>query len=224
MSFQIAIDGPSATGKSTLAKALAKELSFIYIDTGAMYRAVGLYNIRKNIVLKSEKDVVETLKDISIDIKFIDKEQKIFLNGEDVSTQIREEKVGTAASIVSTYKKVREVMVKLQRDLANVQNVIMDGRDIATVVLPNANLKIFLTASSEERTKRRYLELKEKGKDVSILAVAKELKERDERDTTRLNSPLIKADDAILVDTTNMNIEQTIKYIKDLYEKRKSEI
>mgnify|MGYP000035898048 FL=1 len=221
MSFQIAIDGPSATGKSTLAKALAKELSFIYIDTGAMYRAVGLYNIRKNIDLNNEADVVNTLKDISIDIKYIDKEQRIFLNGEDVSNQIREEKVGTAASIVSTYKKVREVLVDLQRSLANVQNVIMDGRDIGTVVLPNASLKIFLTASSEERTKRRYLELKEKGKDVSIEDVAKELKERDERDTKRANSPLTKAEDAILVDTTNMNIEQTIEYIKKLYEKRK---
>lgn len=221
MSFQIAIDGPSATGKSTLAKALAKELSFIYIDTGAMYRAVGLYNIRKNIDLNNEDDVVNTLKDISIDIKYIDKEQRIFLNGEDVSNQIREEKVGTAASIVSTYKKVREVLVELQRSLANVQNVIMDGRDIGTVVLPNASLKIFLTASSEERTKRRYLELKEKGKDVSIEDVAKELKERDERDTKRANSPLTKAEDAILVDTTNMNIEKTIKHIKNLYEKRK---
>lgn len=221
MSFQIAIDGPSATGKSTLAKALAKELSFIYIDTGAMYRAVGLYNIRKNIDLNNEADVVNTLKDISIDIKYIDKEQRIFLNGEDVSNQIREEKVGTAASIVSTYKKVREVLVDLQRSLANVQNVIMDGRDIGTVVLPNASLKIFLTASSEERTKRRYLELKEKGKDVSIEDVAKELKERDERDTKRANSPLTKAEDAVLVDTTNMNIEQTIEHIKNLYEKRK---
>ena len=221
MSFQIAIDGPSATGKSTLAKALAKELSFIYIDTGAMYRAVGLYNIRKNIDLNNEADVVNTLKDISIDIKYIDKEQRIFLNGEDVSNQIREEKVGTAASIVSTYKKVREVLVNIQRSLANVQNVIMDGRDIGTVVLPNASLKIFLTASSEERTKRRYLELKEKGKDVSIEDVAKELKERDERDTKRANSPLTKAEDAILVDTTNMNIEKTIKHIKNLYEKRK---
>lgn len=221
MSFQIAIDGPSATGKSTLAKALAKELSFIYIDTGAMYRAVGLYNIRKNIDLNNEADVVNTLKDISIDIKYIDKEQRIFLNGEDVSNQIREEKVGTAASIVSTYKKVREVLVDLQRSLANVQNVIMDGRDIGTVVLPNASLKIFLTASSEERTKRRYLELKEKGKDVSIEDVAKELKERDERDTKRANSPLTKAEDAILVDTTNMNIEKMIKHIKNLYEKRK---
>ena len=221
MSFQIAIDGPSATGKSTLAKALAKELSFIYIDTGAMYRAVGLYNIRKNIDLNNEDDVVNTLKDISIDIKYIDKEQRIFLNGEDVSSQIREEKVGTAASIVSTYKKVREVLVELQRSLANVQNVIMDGRDIGTVVLPNASLKIFLTASSEERTKRRYLELKEKGKDVSIEDVAKELEERDERDTKRANSPLTKAEDAILVDTTNMNIEKTIKHIKNLYEKRK---
>lgn len=221
MSFQIAIDGPSATGKSTLAKALAKELSFIYIDTGAMYRAVGLYNIRKNIDLNNEDDVVNTLKDISIDIKYIDKEQRIFLNGEDVSSQIREEKVGMAASIVSTYKKVREVLVDLQRSLANVQNVIMDGRDIGTVVLPNASLKIFLTASSEERTKRRYLELKEKGKDVSIEDVAKELKERDERDTKRANSPLTKAEDAVLVDTTNMNIEKTIKHIKNLYEKRK---
>ena len=221
MSFQIAIDGPSATGKSTLAKALAKELSFIYIDTGAMYRAVGLYNIRKNIDLNNEADVVNTLKDISIDIKYIDKEQRIFLNGEDVSSQIREEKVGMAASIVSTYKKVREVLVELQRSLANVQNVIMDGRDIGTVVLPNASLKIFLTASSEERTKRRYLELKEKGKDVSIEDVAKELKERDRRDTKRANSPLTKAEDAILVDTTNMNIEKAIKHIKNLYEKRK---
>lgn len=221
MSFQIAIDGPSATGKSTLAKALAKELSFIYIDTGAMYRAVGLYNIRKNIDLNNEADVVNTLKDISIDIKYIDKEQRIFLNGEDVSSQIREEKVGMAASIVSTYKKVREVLVDLQRSLANVQNVIMDGRDIGTVVLPNASLKIFLTASSEVRTKRRYLELKEKGKDVSIEDVAKELKERDERDTKRANSPLTKAEDAILVDTTNMNIKKTIEHIKNLYEKRK---
>ena len=224
MSFKIAIDGPAATGKSTTAKRLAKKLSFIYIDTGAMYRAMGLYFIENNISLYDEEKINEVCNNIDIDIYYENDEQHINLNGRDVTKLIRTEEVSKYASVTSSYLKVREKLVALQRKLAEKNSVIMDGRDIGTVVLPDAELKIFLTATEEERAIRRYEELIEKGQDVTIEKVSDELKERDYRDSTRANSPLRQANDAILIDTTSMSINEVVEKIEELYnQKNKTE-
>ena len=224
MSFKIAIDGPAATGKSTTAKRLAKKLSFIYIDTGAMYRAMGLYFIENNISLYDEQKINEVCNNIDIDIYYENDEQHIKLNGRDVTKLIRTEEVSKYASVTSSYLKVREKLVALQRKLAEKNSVIMDGRDIGTVVLPDAELKIFLTATEEERARRRYEELIEKGQDVTIEKVSDELKERDYRDSTRANSPLRQANDAILIDTTGMSINEVVEKIEELYnQKNKTE-
>ena len=224
MSFKIAIDGPSATGKSTTAKELSRKLSFIYIDTGAMYRAMGLYFIENNISYEDEETINQVCDDIDIDIYYEDDEQHIKLNGRDVTKLIRTEEVSKYASVTSSYLKVREKLVALQRKLAEKNSVIMDGRDIGTVVLPDAELKIFLTATEEERARRRYEELIEKGQDVTIEKVSDELKERDYRDSTRANSPLRQANDAILIDTTGMSINEVVEKIEELYnQKNKTE-
>ena len=218
--YQIAIDGPSATGKSTIAKKLASSLNFIYIDTGAMYRSIALYCIENNIDIDNKEVIEPILKNIEIDIKYIDGVQHIYLNNRDVSETIRENKVSQAASKVSVHEPVRKKLVNLQQELASKSNVIMDGRDIGTVVLPNATLKIYLTASSSERAKRRMLELQEKGTMITLEEVLKDLEERDYRDTHREIGPLKKADDAIEVDTTNMNIEEVLNTIRDLFNKK----
>ncbi len=218
--YQIAIDGPSATGKSTIAKKLASILNFIYIDTGAMYRSIALYCIENNIDIDNKEVIEPILKNIEIDIKYIDGVQHIYLNNRDVSEAIRENKVSQAASKVSVHEPVRKKLVNLQQELASKSNVIMDGRDIGTVVLPNATLKIYLTASSSERAKRRMLELQEKGTMITLEEVLKDLEERDYRDTHREIGPLKKADDAIEVDTTNMNIEEVLNTIRDLFNKK----
>ena len=218
MKNSIAIDGPAGAGKSTIAKGIAKKLNFIYIDTGAMYRSVGYYCLNNNIDIFNEKIVNKVLDDIKIDLKFIDNIQRIYLNDKDVTDLIRTEKAGNAASMVSVYKKVRERLVLRQQEIALENNVVMDGRDIGTVVLPNATLKIFLTASSIERAKRRVNELKEKGIIKDVLEIQKEIEERDYRDSNREISPLKQADDAILVDTSNMKIDEEIDYIIKLYE------
>ena len=218
--YQIAIDGPSATGKSTIAKKLASSLNFIYIDTGAMYRSIALYCIENNIDIDNKEVIEPILKNIEIDIKYIDGVQHIYLNNRDVSESIRENKVSQAASKVSVHEPVRKKLVNLQQELASKSNVIMDGRDIGTVVLPNATLKIYLTASSSERAKRRMLELQEKGTMITLEEVLKDLEERDYRDTHREIGPLKKADDAIEVDTTNMNIEEVLNTIRDLFNKK----
>lgn len=218
--YQIAIDGPSATGKSTIAKKLASSLNFIYIDTGAMYRSIALYCIENNIDIDNKEVIEPILKNIEIDIKYIDGVQHIYLNNRDVSEAIRENKVSQAASKVSVHEPVRKKLVNLQQELASKSNVIMDGRDIGTVVLPNATLKIYLTASSSERAKRRMLELQEKGTMITLEEVLKDLEERDYRDTHREIGPLKKADDAIEVDTTNMNIEEVLNTIRDLFNKK----
>lgn len=217
--YNIAIDGPAGAGKSTIAKAVSKKLNFIYIDTGAMYRAVGLYYLNNKIDLKNEIEINELLDDINIDLTYVDGVQQIILNGENVSNLIRNEEVSSAASVVSTYKKVREKMVSIQQELAKVNNVVMDGRDIGTVVLPSADLKIYLTASSEERAKRRYKELLEKGEEVDLETIKKDIEERDYRDMNRENSPLKQADDAILLDSSNMTIDEVIDYILNLCNK-----
>lgn len=221
MNYQIAIDGPSATGKSSTAKLLAKELSFIYIDTGAMYRAIGLYFLNNNISCDDEEQINKELNKINVTIGYVDDNQKVYLNGDDVTDFIRTNEVSHYASVVSSYKLVREKLVELQQELANNNNVIMDGRDIGTVVLPNAFLKIYMTATSEERANRRYKELLEKGQEVSLPEVKKELEERDYRDTHRENSPLMKAIDAVELDTTCMTLEEVVNKIKEIYlEKR----
>lgn len=220
MNYKIAIDGPSGTGKSTTAKALAKKLSFIYIDTGAMYRAVGLYCYRNGIDIEDEKNVIKSLKNIDIDIFYNDGVQEIKLNGEIVSKEIRENHISHCASVVSTYKKVRETLVDFQRKLAKKNSVIMDGRDIGTVVLPDAELKIYLTASNDVRAERRYKELIEKGQDVKLEDIKKELAERDYRDSHRDNSPLMKASDAIEVDTSDLTPEEVVDKIYKLFQKK----
>ena len=219
----IAIDGPAGAGKSTVAKSIAKRLNFIYIDTGAMYRSVGYYCIQNNLDVKDEDVVKKSLDNIRIDLKFVDNMQRIYLNDMDITDLIRTEEVGNAASIVSVYKDVRERLVLRQQEIARDNNVVMDGRDIGTVVLPNATLKIFLTASSIDRAKRRVNELKEKGIIKDVFEVQKEIEERDYRDSHREISPLKQADDAILVDTSNMEIDEEVDYIIKLYEEVKNE-
>ena len=220
MNYQIAIDGPSGTGKSTIAKTLAKKLSFIYIDTGAMYRAVALYCYRNGIDTSNEEVVVNSLDNIDINIFYKDGVQEIELNNEIVSKEIRENHISKLSSIVSAYKDVRAMMVKIQRKLSSNNSVIMDGRDIGTVVLPNANLKIYMTVDDEVRAQRRYQELIEKGQDVTLEKVKQDLKERDYRDINRDISPLRKADDAIVVDNTNCTIDEIVDKICNLFKEK----
>lgn len=214
MSYKIAIDGPSSAGKSTLAKMLAKELGYVYIDTGAMYRAIGLYLINNNIDIHNENDVVSVLDKIDVTLDY-DKENNlhVYLNGEDISNKIRTQEVGEAASVCSQYLKVREKLVSLQRKLAEEKSCCMDGRDIASNVLPNANLKLYVTASEECRAKRRYLEEKEKGIDTTIEKVLEELKARDYRDMNREHNPLVKVSDAIEFDTTDLTPDEAVDSI-----------
>lgn len=211
----IAIDGPAGSGKSTTAKLLARKLGYNYIDTGAMYRAVTLYWLRKNLPL-DEEIVCNLLDEITIDLSTVNDNLKIFLNGEDVSEEIRLPDVTKFVSPISTYKCVREFLVEQQRKIGKDGGVVMDGRDIGTVVFPNAELKIYLVASVEERVRRRLLELKQKGLDISEDDVRKQIIERDKIDSTREHSPLKKADDAIEIDTTNLTIEEQVEKIFQL--------
>ena len=217
MNYKIAIDGPSGTGKSTTAKILSKDLSFIYIDTGAMYRAVGLYCVKNGIDIEDEETIVKHLDNIDINIFYKDGNQEIELNGEIVSKEIRENHISHCASVVSTYQPVRDKLVLLQQKLAKKNSVIMDGRDIGTVVLPDADLKIYLITDIKVRAERRYKELLERGQSVELDKVLEELNERDYRDTHRENSPLKRADDAIELDNSNMTIEEVVDKIKELF-------
>lgn len=217
MPYSIAIDGPAGAGKSTIAKAVSRELGYVYIDTGAMYRAVGLYCLLNGISITDEKAVVDSIKDIDISIAYDDEGvQEVYLNGENVSTKIRTQEVGDAASTVSQYQPVRDKLVSLQQKLASTTSVVMDGRDIGSKVLPNADTKIYLTASVKERARRRANELKEKGMDCDINEVEKEIEERDYRDMHRENSPLIQIPDAVLVDSSDLTIDETIDAILDI--------
>lgn len=220
MNYKIAIDGPSSTGKSTTAKLLAKKLGFIYVDTGAMYRAVGLYCYRNNIDPLKEEDVINILNDININIFYIDGIQEVELNGEIVSKEIREPYISKYTPFISQYKKVREKLTIIQQELASKNSVIMDGRDIGTVVLPDADLKIFLTASDEVRARRRYEELIAKGQVIEFNKVFEDLKERDYKDITRTNSPLKQAEDAIVIDNSSLTIEEVVDKIYDLFNKK----
>ena len=224
MNYSIAIDGPAGAGKSTVAKEIAKRLGFIYIDTGAMYRAFGLYYLNNGLSLDDEELVNSKVSLVKIEMKNIDGENKIYLNNEDVSLDIRTEEASRGASKVSVYTRVREKMVELQQEMALKNSVVMDGRDIGTVVLPNANLKVYLTASVEERGKRRYLEQTKKGMNVNLEDIKKDIEERDYRDMNRSVSPLKQARDAILIDTTNMEIEEVINKILNLCKDRGIEL
>ena len=215
MSFKsIAIDGPSGAGKSTMAKRVAQKLNYLYVDTGAIYRTVGLYGLRQNAALDDGDAVTAMLPMIHIEMDYgPDGTQRMHLNGEDVSAAIRKPEVSIAASKVSALPAVRAFLLDMQRNLARTHNVIMDGRDIGTVVLPNADVKIFLTASAEERAKRRYLELQERGVQDSYETVLADIRERDMRDMTRAAAPLRQADDAQLLDTTGHDLDASTDMI-----------
>lgn len=213
--INVAIDGPAGAGKSTIAKAAAKKLGYIYVDTGALYRTVGVYSIRTKTDYKDSEAVEKTLPHIHVDLKFLGGVQHVFLNGEDVSEEIRLPESSMAASAVSAVPAVRAFLFDLQREIAKKNNCIMDGRDIGTVVLPNADVKIFLTADPEKRAERRYKELLEKGQKVEFQDVLDDLVKRDYDDSHRAVAPLKPAEDSILVNTTTLSLEESIAAIID---------
>lgn len=216
----IAIDGPSGAGKSTIARLLAADLRFIYVDTGALYRAVGYTMLQEGIDPADAAAVEERLPELQVELRYMDGVQRVFVNDEDVSDCIRTPEVSMAASAVSALPAVRQFLLQLQRDLAASSNVIMDGRDIGTVVLPDAGLKIFLTASPEERARRRYLELQEKGVDTTLEAVLEDMRQRDHNDSSRAAAPLKAAEDAVLIDTTGCSLEEAVERMKKLAKER----
>lgn len=211
--INIAIDGPAGAGKSSVAKAVAKKLGFIYVDTGALYRAVGVNALKNGIKTDDKEAVVAMLPDTKVELRYIDGVQRVILNDEDVSETIRMPEASMAASNVSAIPEVRAFLLDLQHDMAEKNNVIMDGRDIGTVILPDAQYKFFLTASAEVRADRRFKELKEKGLDVDYNALLDEIIQRDYNDSHRATAPLKQADDAIFVDSSNMNLEESINHI-----------
>ena len=214
--YQIAIDGHSGVGKSTLAKALSAEFGFVYVDTGAIYRTVGLYAQYNNIDPADEKTLSEHFDKIDIDIKWIDGEQRIYLGGKDVSSEIRTPKSSMYASAVSALPAVRAFLLDMQRNIASKNSVIMDGRDIGTVILPNADVKIFMSADENSRAQRRYKELIEKGQNVTFDEVLEDMRKRDHNDSTRNTAPLVPADDAIMFDNSKLDIEGTVREAKKI--------
>ena len=221
MPTNIAIDGPAGAGKSTIAKRVAKELSFIYVDTGAMYRAMALYLLKHEIPMEDAEAIAESCQDASISIRYKNGEQQVILNGENVTALLRAEEVGNMASVSSANPSVRKKLVSLQQELAASADVVMDGRDIGTVVLPDANVKIYLTTSSRTRAMRRYQELQQKGETCDLDAIEADIKERDYRDMHREISPLRQAEDAVLVDSSEMTIQEVCDAIIAVYEEKK---
>lgn len=220
----IAIDGPAGAGKSTIAKKVAKELGFIYVDTGAMYRSMALYFIRNGIKSDEEDRITSVCDNIQVSIDYVNGEQQVMLNGENVNAFIRTEEVSRMTSDTSKYPVVREKLLSLQRELASKKNVIMDGRDIGTCVLPDAEVKIYLTASSAERARRRYAEQVERGIECDIEQIEKDIIARDEQDMNREIAPLKQAEDAVYLDSSDMNIEQVVKAIIDIYKSKVKDI
>ncbi|MCI5954899.1 MAG: (d)CMP kinase [Lachnospiraceae bacterium] len=220
MSYNVAIDGPAGAGKSTIAKAVAKKLNLIYVDTGAMYRAMALFMLRSGVDLQDTDKIIEKCKEADITIRYEDGVQVVFLNGENVNAFLRTEEVGNGASAISPLPEVRRKLVELQHKLAAESDCIMDGRDIGTCVLPNAQTKIYLTASSEVRAKRRYDELTAKGEKCDLRKIQADIEERDYRDMHREISPLKQAEDAVLVDTSDMSVDEVIEKIISLCMKR----
>lgn len=221
MGFNVAIDGPAGAGKSTIAKRVAKEENFIYVDTGAMYRAIGLYIVRNGIDIHDKDAVEAAAPNAKVSLTYENGEQVVVLNGENVNGFIRTEEVSQAASVTSAYPVVRELLFEMQQTLAKENDVVMDGRDIGTVVLPNAQAKIYLTASVEERARRRFEEYKNKGVDVDIEELKKEIAQRDHQDMTRKIAPLKQAKDAVLVDSSNMNIDEVTERILNIIKERR---
>ncbi|QDW74120.1 (d)CMP kinase [Lachnospiraceae bacterium KGMB03038] len=216
MGYQVAIDGPAGAGKSTIAKRVAKEKGFIYVDTGAMYRALALYFLEQGIRADETDRMTEAVSGAEVGIQYENGIQQVYLNGRNVTGRLREEAVGNMASKSSAIPEVRQKLLELQRELAKTEDVVMDGRDIGTCVLPDADVKIFLTASVETRARRRYEELKEKGIPCSLDEIAKDIQERDERDMTRKTAPLKQAEDAVLVDSSNLTVEEVTARIIEL--------
>ena len=218
--ISVAIDGPAGAGKSTLARRLAADFGYIYVDTGAMFRTIGLYALRAGKDPKDNEAVNALLPNITLEFAFIEGEQHIYLNGEDVSTAIRTEEVGMAASAVGANPAVRAFLLEMQRDMARTQNILMDGRDIGTVVLPNATVKIFLTAAPEARARRRWLELQQRGDETDYETVLRDVIDRDEKDTNRATAPLRQAEDAVLADTTQLDLEQSLDLLISIAKER----
>ena len=217
MVHNIAIDGPAGAGKSTVAKKVAKELSFVYVDTGAMYRAMALYLLRKGVNREDPDEIGEACQNAEISIEYQNGEQIVLLDGENVNAHLRTEEVSAMASVSSAVPRVREKLLDLQRKLARTMSVVMDGRDIGTTILPDADVKIYLTASSLTRARRRYLEYQEKGEPCDLAEIQKTIEERDQRDMTREISPLCQAEDAVLVDSSELTIDETVEKILSVY-------
>lgn len=223
MVHNIAIDGPAGAGKSTVAKKVAKELSFVYVDTGAMYRAMALYLLRKGVNREKPDEIGEACQNAEISIEYQNGEQIVLLDGENVNAHLRTEEVSAMASVSSAVPRVREKLLDLQRKLARTMSVVMDGRDIGTTILPDADVKIYLTASSLTRARRRYLEYQEKGEPCDLAEIQKTIEERDQRDMTREISPLCQAEDAVLVDSSELTIDETVEKILSVYHSKVSE-
>lgn len=220
MITNIAIDGPSGAGKSTIAKKVAKELGFVYVDTGAMYRAMAVYLIRKHVSPEDEAGIMEACQDAQIAIVYREDGQHVLLQGEDVTHLLRAEETGNMASRSSANPRVREKLVELQQQMAAVQSVVMDGRDIGSVVLPDARVKIYLTASVDVRARRRYRELAEKGEDCKIEEIRRDIEERDYRDMHRACSPLRQVEDAVYLDCSELTVEETVNAILEIYKEK----
>ena len=223
MVHNIAIDGPAGAGKSTVAQKVAKELSFVYVDTGAMYRAMALYLLRKGVNREEPDEIGEACQNAEISIEYQNGEQIVLLDGENVNAHLRTEEVSAMASVSSAVPSVREKLLDLQRKLARTMSVVMDGRDIGTTILPDADVKIYLTASSLTRARRRYLEYQEKGEACDLAEIQKTIEERDQRDMTREISPLCQAEDAVLVDSSELTIDETVEKILSVYHSKVSE-
>ena len=213
MGYNVAIDGPAGAGKSTIAKLVAKEKGYIYVDTGAMYRGLAIHFLKSGMRPEETEKVIEACGDAEVTIAYENGEQQIYLNGENITSMLRTEEAGNMASKTSAIPEVREKLLELQRGLARAKDVIMDGRDIGTNVLPDADVKIYLTASVETRAKRRYNELTEKGEHCDYEEIARDIQERDARDMNRETAPLRQAEDAVLVDSSNMTIEEVVSTI-----------
>lgn len=213
MAFNIAIDGPAGAGKSTIAKKTAEALSYIYVDTGAMYRALAVHFLEKGIAAEDTAGIIAAAREAEVSIRYEEGVQQVYLNGENISSRLRTEEVGNMASMTSPIPEVRERLLELQRSLARERDVIMDGRDIGTNILPDADVKVYLTASVETRAKRRYDELTEKGLACDYEEIAKDIRERDERDMNRETAPLRQAEDAVLVDSSDMTIPEVVETI-----------
>jgi cytidylate kinase len=224
MSYNVAVDGPAGAGKSTIAKAVAKKMNLIYVDTGAMYRAMALFMIREGIDKNDSEAIAKKCKNADITIRYENGEQVVYLNGDNVNSYLRTEEVGNMASVTSPNLTVREKLTELQKKLAAESDCIMDGRDIGTVVLPDAQTKIYLTASSQVRAKRRYDELTQKGETCDIDKIKADIEERDYRDMHRAVSPLKQADDAVYLDTSDMTIEEVIDRIVGICEEGRKKI